>query len=79
MKRLPGSRLMNNCQMFSTSRFHSKICEVSLRHFQLSLTGSTRQGKEETVPVNGIPAGLDIKSFQETRNALFTSQTSHAE
>lgn len=33
MKRLPGSRLMNNCQMFSTSRFRSKICEVSPQTF----------------------------------------------
>jgi len=36
------------------------------------------EGKEEAVPVNGIPAGLYIKSFQDTQNASFTSQTSHS-
>lgn len=40
-------------------------------------TGQGGEGKEEAVPVNGIPAGLYIKSFQDTQNASFTSQTSH--
>lgn len=75
---------MNNCQMFSTSGLHrskAQALRAPLSHFQFCLTESTGQGgegKEEAVPVNGIPAGLYIKSFQDTQNASFTSQTSHS-
>lgn len=79
MKCLPGSLLMTKCQMLAPVDFiaqRHRTLGVPLSHFQLCLTqnnGEWEKGKEEAVPVNGIPAGLYIKSFQDTQNALFTS------
>lgn len=58
-----------------------RLLGAPLTHFQLCLTDSNGEGgkgKEEAVPVNGIPAGLYIKSFQDTQDASFTIWTSYS-
>lgn len=74
---------VNKCQMFSTGRLYCSKAKVSWSSSQ-SLpalsdwnNGEGGERKEEAVSVNGIPAGLYMKSFQDTQNASFRSIGRH--